>query len=263
LIPPPGGFCTAFTEGLTRFDEIVICQDCNTADAEAKKIAGAPAHLTFNPAEIASFIVPASNRVHGIDRDRLKTTNAKAFDHYEVRKAAAERLADRVLNGSHWHEHVEWPDRPDSIDRAIESRMRILGFREGAHALTIERLVAPPTAKATDHARWRTRRRQAADAPTDNDVKFVVRRSDAWSKVADHWQCPGCDRTKRQIIRPTRQFAWMFVLDEARLSDPDAPHGEAKVLLCVACRQAIKDFNQEARANPDIGAWQRPYLSLK
>jgi rubredoxin len=256
-------FLRRFTEGLTRFDDVVICQDCNTADAEAKKIMGAPPHLTFTPGEIGSFILPASGCVHGIDQGKLEQAYQIALDLYDVRKAAAERLADRVLKGSHWYEHVAWTDRPDIIDRDLLGDMRLLGFREGAHASTIQGLLAPPAAKITNHARWRTVRREATKAPSDTDIGYVINRhSERWNSVPDDWLCPGCGRTKQQIIRPTKQFAWVFVLAESRFVAPEVSYGEEKLVICDACNQTMKDFNnQEARADPQI-AGESPYLSL-
>lgn len=256
-------FVRRFTEGLSRFDDVVICEDCNTADAAAKKIVDAPPHFTFTPTEIAGSITVTPNQVHGIDEANLRFIYAIAFPQFETRKRSADHLADRVLGGTHWHEHVEWSDRPESIDRAVEAMMRVLGFRDAAHWSVAERLLLPPSDQKADHTRWRTRERTAATKPTANEAEYIVRcHARHWNSVPEHWRCPACNRPRYDIIRSTKQFKWMFVLDEARFAAIDAPLGEAKVVICDACRQAMKDFNQEARHDPKIGARSAPYLSL-
>lgn len=44
-----------------RFKETVICGGCNTADAQAKKIVGAPKNFSFSPAELRQFISATDN----------------------------------------------------------------------------------------------------------------------------------------------------------------------------------------------------------
>jgi rubredoxin len=256
-------FLRRFTEGLTRFDEIVICQDCNIADAAAKKLVSAPTHLTFTPSEISRFIIVTPNEVHRVDEPKLRGVYIAALAKYELRKRSAENLAHRVLDGSHWHEHVAWPDRPETINGTVESDLRLLGFHEGARAATVERLIRPSIRPSSNHMRWRTKQRTAGEKPTATEIDYIVRRyAERWNSVPEDWRCPACDRTKHEIIRPTKQFQWMFVLDEARFVDIDGPYGDAKIVICDACRQTIKDFNQEVRHTAEIGAQPLPYLAL-
>jgi len=241
----------------------VICQDCNTADAAAKKLVESPTHLTFTPSEIARFIIVTPNQAHRIDEPKLQTVYAVALAKYELRKRSAENLADRVLDGSHWHEHVAWSDRPETINSAVKSDLRLLGFHEGARGAVIERLVAPPARPSTDRTRWRTRQRSAGVKPTEAEMDYVVHRhAKRWNSVPEDWHCPACNRTKHEIIRPTKQFQWMFVLDEARFADTEGSYGEVKIVICGACRQTVKDFNQEARHTSEIGTQSLPYLTL-
>lgn len=62
-----------------RFDETLICQDCNTADAAAKVIVNAPKAFSFSPCEITGFIIVKDNQPH------------------EINKAAAERIYASVV----------------------------------------------------------------------------------------------------------------------------------------------------------------------
>lgn len=64
-------------DSFQRFPEILICQDCNVAEGDAKKKAGAPRDFSFGPFEISTFIIVEPNRGHLIDIAKLSETYEK------------------------------------------------------------------------------------------------------------------------------------------------------------------------------------------
>lgn len=256
-------FVRRFTDGLIRFDELIICEDCNNADARGKSVVNAPAHLTFTVSEIASFIRVRPSLPHEIDRALVRSAYASALPKYEKRLQSAERLADIVLRNEHWLEHTDRELQPDWVDRNVESVMRLLGFDANARWQVAEELLCRTPVSRRNHAAWRTRARIASKPPSSAEVDYVAKsQAERWTFVADDWQCPGCGRSKMQIIRPTNQFNWMFVLESMRFLCDSSENGSAVVTICDACRQSVRDFNMEARNDPQIGAWPIPYLGL-
>lgn len=53
--------------GKERFDRMVVCGECNQADARAKRKLKLPANFSFSPDEIALFTTPSPHRSHVID----------------------------------------------------------------------------------------------------------------------------------------------------------------------------------------------------
>jgi hypothetical protein len=64
-------------DSFQRFPEILICQDCNVAEGDAKKKVGAPKDFSFGPFEISTFIIVEPNRGHLIDIAKLEETYEK------------------------------------------------------------------------------------------------------------------------------------------------------------------------------------------
>lgn len=76
LSPGDFQFSRVVQDSLIRFPDTLICNDCNVAEPNAKKIVGAPAYFTFSPVEIAYFITVSSTGEVGVDPDRAK----RAYD---------------------------------------------------------------------------------------------------------------------------------------------------------------------------------------
>jgi hypothetical protein len=58
----PPGFCT-------RFVDTLLCEQCNSADASAKRKLKLPENFSFSPAEIAMFVTATPNGWHLLDYD--------------------------------------------------------------------------------------------------------------------------------------------------------------------------------------------------
>lgn len=241
-------FLRRFTEGLERFNDIVICQDCNNADPKAKSLVGAPSGFTFTPREIAGFVMVTPNEPHRLDIERVHETYAVACAQFEARVALAGQLADIVLAGAHWFEHHDWERQPSRIDSGVEQALRMFGFRARAHWRTAEALMASKPPPARRSGTWKQQHRAPGAAPTETQLAHVLEtHSTRWNNLPDQWACPGCDRTKRQIVRPTKQFDWAFLTAEVRLRDANAPYGESRRVVCGDCQQAMRDFGKDAR----------------
>ena len=52
-----------------RFQEMVICHQCNVADGQAKRKLGLPSDFSFSPFEIAAFITATPHGRHKYDFD--------------------------------------------------------------------------------------------------------------------------------------------------------------------------------------------------
>jgi predicted Fe-S protein YdhL (DUF1289 family) len=55
-----------------RFAEVVICDQCNSADGLAKRRLGLPPDFSFTPAEIRRFVAPEPHGRHKIDFERAR-----------------------------------------------------------------------------------------------------------------------------------------------------------------------------------------------
>lgn len=61
-------------ENFRRFQETLICTDCNVVEGDAKKKVSAPSEFSFTPFEISTFIIVEPNRGHLLDMEVLAKT---------------------------------------------------------------------------------------------------------------------------------------------------------------------------------------------
>lgn len=66
--------------GRGRFQQTVICDQCNAADGQAKRHLDLPARFSFSPSEIREFVTATPHGKHQIDLNKAKVL-------YDRRKA--------------------------------------------------------------------------------------------------------------------------------------------------------------------------------
>jgi len=89
----------AFTKGFTKK---VICEDCNNAETEAKKIVNADCFFSFSPFEIRSFLQIEKHRVHKIKHQEAINVFSKALLNFQLRLKLAQELFNRASDGEYW-----------------------------------------------------------------------------------------------------------------------------------------------------------------
>lgn len=227
-------FVSRFEKGLARFNDVLICGDCNNADAAAKKIVVAPAHFSFSPAEIRQVCDVAPNRPHRVDPDRTREVYARAVRPFELRREAAVRLIDKALHGEHWYEVTDFKCDPDRVSADAARAAAIWG---GGIDM---RVLADASCKSKTFDTWRRRRHAPPlSGPDDADIAFLASKKHAsWSNCGVDWRCPCCQRDKRATVSKTNAGKWQFKPDTATLAD-------GRFTVCHDCFQTFRDFRKE------------------
>lgn len=86
---------------VTRFDDVLICMDCNAADGEAKRKLREEINpnFSFAPDEIAAFILARPNLSHRIDCGKALAAWQTAREDFERRLEFVGSVVDRVVRG--------------------------------------------------------------------------------------------------------------------------------------------------------------------
>jgi rubredoxin len=233
---------------LTRFDRIVICEDCNNAEATGKAQVAADEFFTFTPREISSFLRAAPNRPHEVDGAVLAAAYAAATPHYERRVAFIRRLAEHALKGTAWYEPVAFEVLDEQVDRKAQQALRLFGL-EHVGAGSVHDIFFPSRKIDIKHApAWRSKQMPAPRTPTEAEFDFVVRGHPTFGGLPEDWACPCCARSKRVVIRWSqngKQF--MFAVRERNIPDPSASDGTRKIMLCDACNHTFQECHKELR----------------
>lgn len=230
---------------VSAYNNIVICQDCNNADSNAKKIAGAPADFSFSPAEISQFILPKNNAVHEIDRGKAREIWIASKETFELRMKIVERIAHIAATNIHWFQEIRFKDQPEGIRFQCESDLH---YFYGLHGLPYH-LLRGKSHVVKDYASWRSKRVIIpGPVPTMGECDHVARVSSAyvWDRVPDGWRCPVCNRSKRETIRKNKGGEWRFTISRKNYRDISAPRKRAEHTICSDCGLVAEDLGREA-----------------
>lgn len=223
----------------------VVCNDCNNADAEAKRELKLPRYFSFSPAEIRQFCTAAPNEPHQIDFARARSLWEAAKPVYDLRVELARQIATIAAKNQHWYQ----PGAPESNPDFIHAHYRRISSEAGIYELARELCgeKAPPPMRG--QSAWRTTPRpKSRNPPTAGQIEHLakVTHSSEWSSLPHDWKCPACGRNKIQIVRPTNKSKLGFNARSVSYLDPDGGTASKKATLCGDCEQTAVDLGREA-----------------
>jgi rubredoxin len=230
---------------VSAYNNIVICQDCNNADANAKKAVGAPVDFSYSPAEISQFILPKKNSSHDIDDYKAREIWFAAKPTFELRMKIVERIANIAATNTHWFQETALKDQPERIKSECKFNLH---FFYGLDDLPTH-LFRNSNQSAKNYACWKTKGTiKAGPIPTTGECDHVTRVRDAyvWGMVPDDWICPVCSRSKRETIRHNKNKDWCFCISRNSYRDLNSPRKKKQQVICRDCGLVAEDIGREA-----------------
>lgn len=185
------------------YDEVLICEDCNHADSEAKKLTGVPREFSFSIGQMHQFIQYGDHRPHQINAAIAADIWRKAEPAYRLRISLIEQVAHAAASDSHWHE--SFPNLApvptldsDSYRLGDHDIKRWVGVEATLRALGPKSKVSAPNL-----AKWRTTRPKSGKPLPQNYVALLRTAPGSariWDSVPDNWCCPTCNRDKSAVV---------------------------------------------------------------
>jgi rubredoxin len=236
---------------VSAFDETVICADCNNADAQAKKIVKTHRDFSFSPQEIEKFIVIIPNQKHTIDDSKAYSVWEERKPSFEAQLRMIEQIVDLAANNKHWFQHSKpGYEHPEAIKLRAQAIIKAAGYNDPVFGLGAYVKGARSTYKpAQDVSAWRKRRPKPPRVPTPSQIEHVAKVTHIghWSSTTDDWICPGCGRTKKELVKPSKTHPWAIEIPGGWFYDPN----EEKVIVscCGDCNHACLALAKEAGVN--------------
>lgn len=243
---------------VSAYDNTVICNDCNNADAVAKKLAGTHPSFSFSPAEILAFVIASPNAEHKVNPEAATKIWNENRETFLLRMKIVSRIAEIAAKDEHWYQTTPYQFHPDYIKQTAESYASIKEARR-----TLRILCGPPRKQNRKAPKeWRAKGvNYRVQIPTAGQIEHVAKVTSykRWQMVPDDWHCPGCRRSKAQIVRPTKQSAWALPITAKVYRDKSAKYGYSSVFVCDDCGSAAVDIVKEAAsvAGVEAGAYAR------
>lgn len=198
---------------VARFEPTHVCQECNNADATAKRgLANVHQDFSFRPSEIRSFVRPTANGEHIVDLAAARAIYDTEKSDFDARVALIEQVFEMLSAGALVRE-------PGNLPR--ERSLNSLGMLRHVHSWfarqhgelysTISRdltgfemrSLSRDGAAASINAKKRLTK---VGAPTADEVATYDGGGalELWQAAGADWSCPACERTKAQILRRSR-----------------------------------------------------------
>jgi rubredoxin len=236
---------------VSSYDNTIICDDCNTADAHAKKVVGTDKSFSYSPNEIGKFVFASPNVSHKINSKIASEIWNESVETFRLRLKIIDRIADIAASNSHWFQETKLTNRPEHILRAAQSHVSIKQAYGALDLLCGPKKQQP--ARAASH--WRhVKNNPNTSVPTQSEINHLARVSCApqWKLVADDWVCPGCKRTKIETVRASNQFEWSFSVRDRWYFDRNAKWNKSRAYLCNDCILTSADLRKEILATSEV-----------
>lgn len=195
-------------------DHVLVCEDCNTADVEAKKIVDAPKYFSFTLSQIKQFVVPRAHSTHLVDSEKVRAIWEVARPVFELRSNLINQVAQAAVTGGHWYEPFEWNHDPVPTIHEARFNTELNAIRQWVYPnQLLARLGHQERADNRDYSKWRTVRKKQSPAIPKNFLSILLSNTSAakmWGAVPDTWSCPVCKRAKGEVPYVGDQSSVLF-----------------------------------------------------
>lgn len=231
---------------VSSYDNTIVCDDCNAADAKAKKAVDTHPRFSYSANEINAFVIAKPNVPHEVNISIAQKIWDENKDTFKLRLKIVDRIAEIAATNQHWYQSVHWSYRPDNIIGASSNVINQFGVHYYNYAYNLLRGTNQQVQK--DITSWRKKRLVRTRPPTDGEINHAAQVNSApfWKRVEDDWECPVCHRNKKQIVRINNKNEWSFTAEERWYRDSSEPLGKKKYTLCNDCSNVAHGLAKEA-----------------
>ncbi|MBI2240791.1 MAG: hypothetical protein HYU59_08315 [Magnetospirillum gryphiswaldense] len=223
------------------FEHAIICQDCNNADRHAKKAVGTHPAFSFSPPELERIVRTPPDDLDVSVAEKTWKAQERSF---AMRLKIVSRICEIALENEHWYQKTSVYDTPEFIERNAEAKISAAGYEISFLRLfTYTTLFTERPQNANPVDRWLRRKASGLGRePTENELQLVKTRNKGdWDAVPDDWSCPCCERAKRQIVQPSKDHKFSFLVGR------DWRHGrDVRVYICNECKITLEGIAKHA-----------------
>lgn len=225
------------------YEKVLICEDCNNADVEAKKLVSAPAYFSFSIGQMRSFICAGDHRPHEVDSFAASRVWQDAKPAYELRMKIIRAVAHAAATDSHWYEPHARRTAPIPVF-GYGCRMGDSSIQQWVSSDALYAALGPEKKpESRNLSRWRIVRAKAGRSLPSNFLAMLRSEETCatiWDSVPDEWACPVCKRSKRQLVYVAENRVKFYLSSNAgRGSWSEAP------VVCNHCSSVLMSFKWE------------------
>lgn len=191
------------------FDNVVICESCNLADRDAKRIVAA--HLGIKMAELSDFsfaidevrqfFVPVNNVPHAVIESKVIKlfTEKRKLEILNFRRDAVEEQAKLIGSKHHWRSPEHHPDVSAEYEAATDD-LHELGIGWESNFDFFAMSATTKGRRPLNHWR-RNRYGRVTRTPSEVAIKAFIEGRKDLKALGTTWRCPCCRRSVRKVVR--------------------------------------------------------------
>ena len=202
-------------DAFAAYAEVLVCEDCNNADTEAKKLAGSPSYFSFSIGQIRRLIVSGDHRPHLVESTRAGEVWEEAEPAYELRMNLIRAVAQAAATDAHWYEpHARGVDPIPVFGfarRSVESEITRWAYADSL----LRQLGANTKVSAPNLSRWRQVAQKPGKQPPANYLAMLRTEEShgrSWEALPEDWRCPVCRRSKHELVYVGEQGKVIFAM---------------------------------------------------
>ncbi|MDC8757848.1 hypothetical protein [Janthinobacterium fluminis] len=235
------------------YDAVLVCEDCNNADTNAKKMLAIPREFSFSIGQIREFIKPQDHQPHLIDELQAQAAWEAAKNAFVLRMRIIKAVAKAAATDAHWFE--PHPKKFDPIpvygygNQGLTVISNWFSSEVVVDALGMQTRVSKPNV-----SRWRDGSVKKARAVPSNYLallKSVEYKAANWDLFPDDWRCPICQRSKTQVVYVGDKGEIRFNVPATGKAWRDTPR------ICNPCFKVLIALKTEVKEY--VGDFQNSY----
>lgn len=202
-------------DAFAAYAEVLVCEDCNNADTEAKNLARSPSYFSFSIGQIRRLIRSANHRPHLVDPVQAEEVWAEAEPAYKLRMKLISTVAQAAATDAHWYEpHARTADPIPVFGfarRSVESEISRWAYADPL----LRTLGANTKISAPNLSRWRQVEQKVGKQLPANYLAMLRTEEShgrSWEALPEDWRCPVCHRSKHELVYVGEQGKVIFAM---------------------------------------------------
>ncbi|ANI59545.1 hypothetical protein [Pseudomonas sp. GR 6-02] len=187
------------------YPPVLICEDCNNADAAAKKVISSAGRKiewqSFSIGQIRRFIIIQEHVPHSIDVAKVTELWGLVRPAYVARMNLVYEVAKAAVLQDYWYERYQGETM--AVPTLSNGFQQYNGLEFVSGEALLHEMAKSTVKHLSNYSRWRTEVQRSGDKPPPNFLVIIESLPGCarmWAELKDTWQCPICERSKYKVV---------------------------------------------------------------
>ncbi|MFD2641330.1 hypothetical protein [Pseudomonas japonica] len=239
-------------EGFATYSPVLVCEDCNNADAKAKRAIADRygsnlKYHSFSIMQITRFIVPREHSPHDINEEELFSIWLACREDYKSRMKLIYEVAKVAVLTDCWFEGypADFNPIPTLSNRKFYGGLGWVSPEALSAEVKKQAMPTKPNMK-----RWRTEPRKKGAQPPESYLSLILSLPGCrgmWESAGEKWVCPVCCRSKYETVEYFDKEVSFITHSPPRQS----PKWRGVECVCKSCFRVMTAMMKELRSEFD------------